>query len=504
MTDKIIITDPIIVSYYKENTHIDIVTMNHIFIDILKNLSTNLSTTINTTINNKILNLVTELNTNLTTLKLDFMMKLMDSKKEYIEDIKTILNNNTLTNNEKITNLIEKQNDNLLSKTTLIINDVVPKSQDKNYIQIESCIKNVFNNISNDTKKLLELTNNDERNHKSIINNIELQLTKMISSIQQPIINYINSSEDRTTNNIAQIKENLLIQNNNHTKLSSDINEFLSRYKNNSQFKGGVTEFDLYYMLQSIMPTDEIIKVSSNPGNCDVKVTRQNKNKPTILFESKDYLQSVPTEEVQKFERDLQLQKTHGILVSQNSPVTYKNSFQIDIINGLIHVYIPSADYSIEKVKIAIDIVDNLDMKLKLLESSKDSDAVTISSEDVDDIVEEYRLFGIQKSQMLDTIKLVNKQLIDKLEDIQLPKIKNLLIKLGNIENDNGFKCTLCNNWTGKNKASLGAHVRNCKFNAKNIEQVQPIENIVINTNTPIITSDLTITPTKLPKKTRK
>jgi hypothetical protein len=105
---------------------------------------------------------------------------------------------------------------------------------------------------------------------------------------------------------------------------------------------------------------------------------------------------------------------------------------------------------------------------------------------------------------MLDTIKLVNKQLIDKLEDIQLPKIKNLLIKLGNIENDNGFKCTLCNNWTGKNKASLGAHVRNCKFNAKNIEQVQPIENIVINTNTPIITSDLTITPTKLPKKTKK
>ena len=37
------------------NINIDIVTMNHIFIEILKSLSTNLSTTINSTINSKIL-----------------------------------------------------------------------------------------------------------------------------------------------------------------------------------------------------------------------------------------------------------------------------------------------------------------------------------------------------------------------------------------------------------------------------------------------------------------
>ena len=68
---------------------------------------------------------------------------------------------------------------------------------------------------------------------------------------------------------------------------------------------------------------------------------------------------------------------------------------------------------------------------------------------------------------MLDTIKLVNKQLTDKLEEIQIPKIKKILMKFGNIENDNDFKCIFCNNWSGKNKASLGAHMRNCKFNPK-------------------------------------
>ncbi len=418
---QIIITDPTIIAYYEENENIDIVTMNHIFIDILKTLSTNLSETINSTINSKVLNLVTEINSNLATTKLDLMMKLLDSKREYIEDIKTIVNTSTLSNNEKINAIIEKNNDSLLSKTT---------------------------------QKLMEINSKDAE--------------KMMTSIQQPIFSYINSSEERTNTNLAQLKDSVSHQNVTQSKLSLDINDFLGKYKNNSQFKGAVAETDLYYMLQSIMPTDEIIKVSGSTATCDFKVNRQNKQKSCILFESKDYTQSVPSDEVSKFERDVQMQKHHGIMVSQRSPITYKNPFQIDIINGLIHIYIPSADYNTEKVKIAIDIIDNLDMRLKNLESVSDDGFVKISKIDSDDIAEEYRQFGFQKSQMLDTIKSINKQLVDKLDEIQLPKIKQFLVKTGNIENDNGFKCTFCR-WSGKNKASLGAHVRNCKSNPKNV-----------------------------------
>jgi hypothetical protein len=395
--------------------------MNHIFIDILKTLSSNLSETINSTINSKVLNLVTEINSNLVNTKHDLLMKLLESKREYIEDIKTIVNTSTLSNNEKINAIIEKNNDSLLTKTT---------------------------------QKLMEINSKD--------------VDKMMTSIQQPIISYINSSEERTNTNLTQIKDSVSHQNVTQSKLSLDINDFLGKYKNNSQFKGAVAETDLYYMLQSIMPTDEIIKVSGSTATCDFKVNRQNKQKSCILFESKDYTQSVPSDEVSKFERDVQMQKHHGIMVSQRSPITYKNPFQIDIINGLIHIYIPSADYNTEKVKIAIDIIDNLDMRLKNLESVSDDGFVKISKTDSDDIAEEYRQFGFQKSQMLDTIKSINKQLVDKLDEIQLPKIKQFLVKTGNIENDNGFKCTFCR-WSGKNKASLGAHVRNCKSNPKNV-----------------------------------
>lgn len=466
---SITITDETIISFYKSNPNLDIISMNHIFIEILKNLSTNLSSTIHSTTNSKILSLVTDIHSNISSIKSDIIIKLHESKKEYIEDVKTILSNNSLTNNEKLNALIEKNNDVLLTKTTLIVNEVIPKSQDKNYMHIESCIKSFCSTITQDTTKLLELSNKNDPQIKNVVDNIDKQFTNMISTIQQPIFSFIQSSEERTTNGIQQVREHLSAQHVNQQKLTNELNDFLNKYKNNSSSKGNVSEAELYFMLQSVMPSDEIVKVGTDTATCDFKVNRIDKNKPTILFENKDYGRSVTTEEVKKFERDIQLQKNHGIFVSQKSPITFKQNFQIDVINELIHIYIPNAEYDTNKIKIAIDIIDNLSSKLQTI-SNTNEDEYSVGKEDMDDIIDEYRIFVTQKLQMIETIKSINKQLLDKMEEIQLPKLKKLFIKIGNIENDNEFKCMFCNIWTGKNKASLGAHARNCKSNPKNNE----------------------------------
>jgi len=193
--ENIIVSDPTILSFYKSNPNLDFISMNHIFIDILKSLSTNLSSTITSTINSKILNLVNDIHSNL---KTDIILKLHEFKKEYIEDVKSILSNNTLSTHEKINNIIERNNDSLLAKTTLIVNDVIPKSQDKNYIQIENCIKSFCQTISQDTTKILEMTNKDENKIHSVVENIEIKMNSLFSTIQQPIFSYIKSSEDRT------------------------------------------------------------------------------------------------------------------------------------------------------------------------------------------------------------------------------------------------------------------------------------------------------------------
>ena len=469
--DTIMITDETIISFYKTNTNLDIVSMNHIFIEILKSLSTNLSSTINSTINSKILSMVTDIHSNISSIKSDIIIKLHESKKEYIDDIKTILNNDSLTNNEKLNSLMEKNNDTLLTKTTLIVNDIIPKSQDKNYVQIENCIKSFCSTITQDTTKILALTNNDDEKIKNIVDNIDIQFTKMISTIQQPIFTFLQSSEERTNNGIQQVKDFLSIQQVNQEKLTGELNDFLNKYKNNSSSKGSISEAELYYVLQTVMPSDEILKVGSDTATCDFKVNRVDKNKPTILFENKDYGRSVTTDEIKKFERDVQIQKNHGIFISQKSPITFKHNFQIDIINSLIHIYIPNAEYDVDKIKIAVDIIDNLSLKLINISKNNDNENdYSISKEDMEDIIEEYRLFVTQKLQMIDTIKIINKQLLDKMEEIQFPKLKKLFIKIGNIENDNEFKCSFCNVWSGKNKASLAAHYRNCKLNPKNKE----------------------------------
>jgi hypothetical protein len=240
------------------------------------------------------------------------------------------------------------------------------------------------------------------------------------------------------------------------------------------------------------MPSDEIIRVSSETASCDFKVNRKNKDKPTILFENKDYNRSVTTDEVTKFERDIKIQRAHGIFISQNTPITFKDNFQIDIVNNLIHVYIPNCKYDTEKIRIAIDIIDNLSAKLNIINNTNEVDddhMYSTSKTDIDDLANEYRNFAVQKVAIQEMVRVFSKQLLDKLEDVQLPKIKNILIKFGLIDNEN-LKCPHCNVYEGKNKASLSAHLRNCKFNKKKdddsssdivIESVE-MENTVIPT----------------------
>ena len=73
----------------------------------------------------------------------------------------------------------------------------------------------------------------------------------------------------------------------------------------------------------------------------------------------------------------------------------------------------------------------------------------------------------------------INNFSFEKIDLSNYSKLKKLFIKIGNIENDNDFKCTLCNSWSGKNKASLGAHIRNCKIIPKHKDINGSSENVI-------------------------
>jgi|LauGreDrversion4_2_1035121.scaffolds.fasta_scaffold139989_1 hypothetical protein len=467
---EITIRDPYIVDYYNKNKHLDIETVNRVFIELLKKLSLNLYDINNESINKQILTIVSDLNTSFNNAKNELLFKMQDHKKDYINDIKEIITNRFLLTEKEIETMIGKSNENLINKTSIIISDIVPKNQDKITSQIEAQINSFCTNINNELSTITKAINttDSETNIKQVISTVENEFNKMIVSIQQPIFSIIQTSEERTTNGIGQLKDTFNVQQTLTNKLSNELSDFLNKYKNNSSIKGNVSEVELYYILQRLMPTDEIINVSNETASCDFKVIRKNISKPIILFENKDYARSVNTEEVKKFERDLQTQRQHGIFLSQNSPITFKDPFQIDIINGLIHIYIPYANYDVEKIKIGIDIIDSLSIKINAIASANENKSeIFFTKLELEQLIDDYKIFAMQKSTMIDSIKLFAKQMAEKLDEMQLPNIKRIFtLKSGSQLCE--FKCTFCNVWSGKNKASLGAHIRTCKFNPKN------------------------------------
>ena len=466
MPASITITDKEILHFYEENPHLNIISMNHIFINILKQLSTNLSESIDNATTQQILSVVTTMNGNLNQFQNDFfksksdvMTQIYDMKKEYIEDLKLLLSNSELSQQDKTSRMLERNGDALIVKTNQMLNEIIPKHQEKTYSQIEGTIRTFLDSVTTEVQKLLTISNVTNQSDL-IVENVEKKFNVMVSTIQQPIFAVLQSSEERTCKQLSQVKDTLISQKQIQETLSTEMNSFLNKYKTNSSVKGAVSESELYRILQVVMPLDEVFRVSTEAATCDFKVVRHNKKNPTILFENKDYTASVNSDEVKKFERDLKTQKHHGIFISQNSPIAFKNLFHIDIIHNQIHVYIPNANYDPEKIKIAIQIIDSLSEKLMMIQNTT-ADGLVLSVEELEQIREEYRQFANKKIELLEIIKSMTKQMTDKLEDIQLPSFKRF--ELETTESKNlGLTCNICEKFIGKNKASISAHQKKC------------------------------------------
>jgi len=446
---SITITDPTILAFYKDRPHLNIVDLNLIFIDIMKQLSTNLDARIGDAINSQILHTVTEIKNDVHHLSSNLLLKLHEVKREYIEDMKLILSNTELTLQEKVAILMEKHSHSMVEKTSNLVQEYVPKQHEAHSATIQQCIRTHSDQI------LAALHKTDPNSNPNPLD----QVDKLFNQMFQTLLSTTQTSETRLNANMQQISDKLSVQKQIHETLSGELNAFLNKYRNNSSVKGAVSEIELYYMLQKLAPTDEIIRCSGDTASCDIKLNRKDKSLPTILFESKDYVTSVNSEEVAKFERDLQTQKCHGIFISQNSPITFKENYHIDITGGLIHLYVSNVKYDVEKVKVAIHIVDHLAQRLSL-SHELGQDTAHIDKEEFEQLKEEYVRFANQKNEMAESIKMFSKQLTDRLEDIKLPILRKIT---GNNEvNKVGILCDICNNWWGKNQMSVSAHKKAC------------------------------------------
>jgi hypothetical protein len=475
--NPITISNPKIIKYFEQHTEIDPESCFLVFIEILNNFGDNIFEKMSTSVNKQILDGITEnnhflrnINENISKINTEvsnaLFIKMVEIKKDYMEDIKNILNTNT---NERISTLIEKNNSQLIDKTSLIINDIFPK----NNLQLTQTIQDkmvLFHNLLKEEtlkfsksfdegKHVREHLESFEKNFTTIFNGLQ-------SNLQKPLHMYINNSEERINKNISNItditKENMLIQ----TKVFGELNEFLNKYRASSH-KGNFHENQLNQVLNSMFSTAEIINTTSQKSAGDFLMKRL--GKPNIMFENKDYTDNVYNSEIAKFIYDSENIKTHGIFLSQHSGIAGKSNYQIDYHKGNILVYVHNVDYSREKIQIAVDIIDHLSVKI---EEFVEDDDNTISREVLDEINTEYQEFAIRKDALIGMAKEYSKKSIQQLEELKFPSLEKYLSlhfasALKTTKLNYQYTCDICNKYVSTNKKSLSAHQRGCKNQGK-------------------------------------
>lgn len=455
-----------IYDFYNEHKNLNFESMNLLLVRILNQIMQETSPTIN-------VNMVSQLIDNIKTLQnqvsgindsfsktqqdinTNFAMKFMEFKREYIEDLKMILTNNT---SEKVAPIIKDYNDTLLDKTRIMINEIIPKTQENLYKDIEKSIHGLYSSINHDTNSLLKSSINKE-NLDQFISTLDEKFSKTLVNSQSIFNAIITSTEHRLDNKLTEIKNISSTNSSANTQLQTNISELLRKMENSSS-KGKISENLLFNILNPLYPTAQIDSVGTVKETGDIIMVR--KDKPIILFENKNYDKNVGQEEVRKFLHDVDNQNCSGIMLAQHHGIVNKDNFEIEIHNNNVLVYLHKVEYDAEKIKAAVDIIDHFKSTLTDMESDN-GDSIQLNKELLDDINKEYQGFIANKLSHIKTIKDYNQKLLAQIDDIKVPSLEHYLSKIYASSSSKEDICEFCN-YVAKNQRALTAHYRGCSL----------------------------------------
>jgi hypothetical protein len=465
--------------FYDKHKHINFEDMNLVLIDILEQLFENINPSLTTNIASQLIDNMKLIQNQVSTvtemfsksqqdMNTNFKLKFMEFKKDYIEDLKMILSNNT---SDKLAPIIREYNDTLLDKTRIMINDVIPKNQDALAKDIESSIKSLHYSIHQDTSAFMKSTINKDTLDQ-FVNSLEEKFSKTILNSQNIFNSLITSSENRLDSRLSELKDISKSNNSTQNVLQNNITDLLKKMENSSS-KGKISENILFNILLSLYPTAQIDSVGTTKETGDIILTR--KDKPTILFENKNYDKNVIQDEVKKFLRDVEQQNCSAIMLAQHYGITNKENFEIEIHNNNVLVYLHKVEYDADKIKAAVDIIDYFKATLDN-SGGIVGDTLSIDKDILDDINKEYQYFITSKLSHIKTIKDYQQKLISQAEDFKLPNLEQYLSKLYASSCSKNDVCEYCN-YVAKNSRALVAHYRGCTQKKQFVINPQPIVN---------------------------
>ena len=481
--------------FYKKS-QLDFEHINIMFVDILKKLIADLDSSVNSNLASKLLDKFNMLDHKIesitssvsmckTDITTSFELKMNEYRKEYIESLKQIL---TVNNAECIAPLIKESNNTLLDKTSLIISDLLPKNHDSLSKDITSHFKLFQSTIASETTKLLASSLD-----KKTIDDFFSKIVQTMGQSQNALITVISTSESRLENKLVEterkmneIKEISTLNNSANQTLQTNVTEMLKKFEKGST-KGNVSEHITYNILLSLFPCAQIDHVGNEQKETgDIVLVRN--NKPKILIENKDHTSTnVPKSEVEKFIRDCEIQNCCGIMLAQHRGIANKQNFELQLNNGNVLLYIHEVNFDKEKIKMAIDIVEQF--KFKIDETFDNEDDCIIDKDTLNEINKEFSNYVCQKTNMLKLLKDFGEKMNFSINDLKLPVLEKYLssnFASASLQTEN--MCKYCEKHVPK---SLLQHYRYCPskkdFDTLNDSAIKNIvvpaeKNIVIST----------------------
>jgi hypothetical protein len=453
------ITNKRIRKFYNDNPNINFEAVNLIFIELFEKLSFDpmsnaFQSQILSTIRESTQD-ISELKQTISSLKESIQVKMVDINQTYIEDLRTIIQTNS---HETIAPLIEKNNNMLIDKTKLLLNESIPKQCS----QINDLLTSFTKVITDETHCLMKA--NDAQSIKDFINNFEMKSAVLLQNVQQPLYSFISASEERINNNIKD--------GNSQHKVLDELSCFLNKFQN-VQALQQLCDKQLSSILTKLYNSAEIINRS---GLLLLKRIR----KTNVIFENKNTEQNVGIDDINAFLQVIDEEHCNGIFISQNSGISTKKNYQIEIHNNNIVVFIHNMEYNPAKIEIAMDIIDSLSNKLRQFKSTTDNDC-SIPKDVLDTINNEYQMFLTQKAAVADVFKESQKKVIAQIDEIRFPSLdKFLSTKYSAPIQKPGLKCDMCKSFSANNLKALAAHKRGCA--RKQTNSIIPNAGVTVST----------------------
>jgi len=483
MSYQLTVDNKKIYDFYQEHSNLDFEEMNMLFIDILGKIMECSNPSLNTSVASQIVdsikslqsqvsgvtNMMTRSQSDMTTA---FAVKFMEFKRDYMTDLQLILSSNTA---DRVAPVIKECNDALLDKTRIMLSEIIPKNKEALSVDIDNSIKSLHSLINIDTDKLVKgAVTKESLDH--FMKSIEDTFSRTILNSQTIFNSLVSSSESRLDSKLSELKDISKTNNTTQSALQNNVGELLRKMENSSS-KGKISENLLYNILLTIYPTAQIDSVGTTKETGDIMMFR--KDKPTILFENKNYDKNVSQDEVRKFLRDVETKNCSAIMMAQHYGITNKDNFEIELNNNNVLVYLHKVEYDADKIKAAVDIIDHF--KLTLVQTdNNEGESLTINKEMLDEINKEYQIFTTNKLSHIKTIKDYNQKLIAQADDMKLPNLEQYLSKLYASSSSKNDVCEHCN-YAAKNTRALLAHYRGCsKKKAFDSPPAAVLTNIVI------------------------